>query len=164
MPRTTSFDGDLADQETLRAKLKDLETKIERRELLRDRIEDDLEGLERVKQGLLVLLGDKEPESAQARSERLENERKRREHLNHMWKQWEQRAAASIQAQVENLVNAVDHPVSAGDLLEHLPEGTRRETVNWALWNAAEKDRIQKISQGRYASHTFSFTSGGGDS
>src|SRR5262249_14433699 len=60
--KATSFDGDLTDQEKIRAKLEDVEAMIERRERLRDRVEEDLEGLERLRQGLLVILGDKEPE------------------------------------------------------------------------------------------------------
>jgi DNA-binding FrmR family transcriptional regulator len=160
MTKTTSFDGDLADQEKVRAKLADVEAKIEQRERLRERVEEDLERLERLRQGLLVILGDKEPESDQARAERLE---KRRWQVRALASHMETgRAAATIQEQVESLVDALERPVSAGELLEHLPTGTKRETVNWALWSAAEKGRIRRISQGVYdANPTFAKASPG---
>ena len=60
-------------------------------------------------------------------------------------------AAQTIQAQVENVVNALDGQVSAGHILELLPVGTKREAVNYALWRAAQTNRIQRISQGVYA-------------
>src|ERR1051326_7392839 len=98
MSKTTSFDGDLADQEKVRAKLADVEAKIEERERLREQVEEDLERLERLRQGLLVILGDKEPESDQARAERLEKEHQRSARFRAIWEQG--RATASIQAQV----------------------------------------------------------------
>jgi hypothetical protein len=154
MAKTTSFEGDLADQEKVRAKLADVEATIEQQKRLREQVEEDLDRLQRLRQGLLVILGDKEPESDQARAERLEKERQRSAHLRAIWEQG--RAAATIQAQVENLVNALERQVSAGDLLEHLPAGTKRETVNYALWRAAEKGTIRRISQGIYdANPTF---------
>src|SRR5437867_613468 len=136
MSKTTAFDGDLADQEKVRAKLADVEVKIELRERLRERVEEDLDRLERLRQGLLVILGDKEAESDQALAARLERGRQRSAHLGAMLEHG--RAAATIQAQVESLVNALERPVSAGDLLGNLPDGTKRETVNYALWRAAE--------------------------
>ena len=149
MPKTTTFEGDLADQGTVRAKLADIDAKIERRERLRDRLEDELDGLERLRQGLLVILGEKDAETDQARTERLEALRKRSE----QWHLMRERAAAAqtIQAQVENVVNALGSQVSAGDVLDYLPAGTKRETVNYALWRAAETKRIRRISQGVYA-------------
>jgi hypothetical protein len=60
-------------------------------------------------------------------------------------------ANLSIQQQTEMWVNQLGRPVTAADILVRLPEGTRREAVNWALWNAAENERIQKVDQGVYA-------------
>jgi hypothetical protein len=159
MPKNTSFDGDLTDQEALRAKLADIESEIEEQERERKRVEDEIErvdgvlwGLERLRDGLLVLLGDKKPESDQARFDRMEKK-------GDTWQHWlpamseEQRGAATIQAQVENLVTALGRhvSVSASDLLEHLPAGTKSEAVNYALWRAADKGRIRRISRGMYA-------------
>ncbi len=151
MAKITTFDGDLTDQEKVRAKLADIEAKIERRERLRERVEEDLDNLARLRQGLLVILGDKKAESDQERVERLEKERQRSAQYRAVLEQV--RAAATVQAQVESLINALERPVSAGDLLEHLPEGTKRETVNYALWRAAEKGRIRRIAQGVYAAN-----------
>ena len=128
MAKATSFDGDLGDQDRVRAKLADVEAKIEQRERVRDRIEDDLIGLERLREGLLVILGEKESESNQARSERLERERERSERFRAYFDT--RTAATTIQAKVENLVSAMEHPVSAGELLQYLPAGTKREAVN----------------------------------
>lgn len=154
MTKATSFEGDLADQERVRAKLADVEAKIEQRKRLRDRVEENLDRLERLREGLLVIVGDKKPESDRARAERLEEERQRSAGIRAWLEQ--RHAATTIQAQVENLVDALEYPVSAGDLLEHLPAGTKRETVNYALWRAAEKGRIRRISQGVYhANPTF---------
>src|SRR5262249_49408293 len=129
--KNTSFEGDLTDQERLRAKLKDVDSEIEQQKQESDRLDDEisrvsevLEGLERVRDGLLVILGDKKPETDQARFEREENEANRKA-------QWaatfEQALAASIQSRVESLVNGLGRQVSAGDLLEHLPAGTKSE-------------------------------------
>jgi hypothetical protein len=152
MAKATSFEGDLTDQELVSAKLTDLEAKIEQRERLLRRVEDDLEQLERLRHGLLVILGYREVESDKARAERLEIERKRSEHRRAMYEA--QAQSVSIQGQVEHLVNNILRPVNAGDLLEHLPAGTRREAVNYALWRAEQKNRIRRISQGVYASLT----------
>jgi hypothetical protein len=157
MTKNTSFDGDLTDKETLRAKLTEIDSEIEHQKRESDRLDDELsrvyeviEGLERVRDGLLVILGDKKPESEQARFEREENEA-------HREGQWvaslKQALAASIQTQVENLVNALGRQVSAGELLKHLPPDTKPEAVNYALWRAADKGRIRKVSRGVYAAN-----------
>jgi len=159
MAKSTSFDGDLTDQELLRAKLKEISAEIEQQRAETDRLDDELarvyeviEGLERVRNGLLVILGDKHPESERAQFEREENEAKRQGQSAAFWEQWKQQwGAATIQTQVENLVNARGSEVSAGDLLEHLPAGTKSEAVNYALWRAAKQGRIRKISRGVYA-------------
>jgi FixJ family two-component response regulator len=151
MAKVTSFEGDLTDQELVRAKLAEVEAKIELRERLCERVEEDLQRLERLRQGLLVILGDKEAESGQALAARLETQRQRSAHLRAVLEHG--RAASTIQTQVETLVVALERPVSAGDLLEHLPDGTKRETVNYALWRAAEKGRIRRIAQGTYAAN-----------
>jgi hypothetical protein len=157
MTKTTVFDGDLADQEKVRAKLADVETKIEQRERLRDRVEEDLEGLERLREGLLVILGDKEPETDRARFERLEGKHKGVAVWQEMF------AASTIQSQVENLVNALGQEVSAGDLLQRLPAGTKREAVNYALWRAADKGRIRRIRQGIYGANATSLNASTGE-
>jgi translation elongation factor EF-G len=157
MSKTTSFEGELTDQERLRAKLKDIDSEIEQQKQESARLDDELsrvyevlEGLERVRDGLLVILGEKKPESDQARFEREEEEANR----ERRWRaSFEQALAASIQAQVENLVNALGRQVSAGELLEHLPAGTKPEAVNYALWRAADKGRIRKVSRGVYVAN-----------
>jgi hypothetical protein len=150
MTKTTVFDGDLADKEKVRAKLADVEAKIEQRERLHERVEEDLEGLRRLREGLFVILGDKEPETDRARFERLEGGHNRVAVWQEMF------AATTIQSQVENLVNALEQEVSAGDLLERLPAGTKREAVNYALWRAADKGRIRRIRQGIYCANATS--------
>jgi hypothetical protein len=163
MAKTTSFEGDLDDQERVRAKLEDVKAELEEQERLREQVEDRIERLERLRDGLEVILGDKQPESARARAERLEMQRKRFEQakqfnsarakqFNAALEQARAQAAATIQAQVEDLVNALERPVSAGDLLEYLPAETRRDAVNYALWRAAETKRIRRLSHGTYGS------------
>ena len=60
------------------------------------------------------------------------------------------RSSSSIQAQVEQLVLTFGRPVTAAELLEQLPPGTRQQTVNWALWKAAREGRIRKLFRGAY--------------
>jgi chromosome segregation ATPase len=161
MAKNTSFNGDLTDQERLRAKLEDIDAEIERQRAETDRLDDELsrineaiEGLERVRDGLLVILGDKHPESDRAQFEREERETARQGQWAANLEQWKQHfGAATIQAQVENLVNARGREVSAGELLEHLPAGTKSEAVNYALWRAAKQGRIRKVSRGVYVAN-----------
>ena len=35
--------------------------------------------------------------------------------------------------------------------MHHLPSGTKRERVNWALWKAAQDGRIERQAPGKYA-------------
>lgn len=162
MAKNTSFEGDLTDQELLRAKLKDINAEIDQQRAETDRLDDELsrvyeaiEGLERVRDGLLVILGDKHPESERAQFEREERGAERQGQWSANLTQWKQHfGAATIQAQVENLVNARGREVSAGDLLEHLPAGTKSEAVNYALWRAAKQGRIRKVSRGVYAANS----------
>jgi hypothetical protein len=147
--KTTSFDGDLADQERVRAKLADVVERIAEQQNLLTRVEDELMRLERLREGLLVIVGDKEAESDGTRSARLTAEAER----ERAWGEQLQaiREVKSIQAEVENLVNALGRPVTADDLLAHLPPGTKRATVNWALHHHQTNKRIAKISHGLYA-------------
>jgi hypothetical protein len=156
--KNTSFEGDLTDQETLRAKLKDIELEIEQQERERDRIDAELDraydrlwDLERVRDGLQVILGDKKPESDQSRFERMEQGPSDWAHMLTTSK--EQAAATSIQALVENLVNALGRQVAASELLERLPAGTKSEAVNYALWRAADKGRIRRVARGVYVAN-----------
>jgi hypothetical protein len=147
--KISSFDGDLDDHEQVRAKLADVEERIAESERVLRRVEDDLMRLERLREGLLVIVGDKETESEAARAARMAKIQQQAE--IHRKNRELRESAKSIQAQVENLVNALGRHVTANDLLAHLPPDTKRETVNWALWHAHTNNRILKISHGSYA-------------
>jgi hypothetical protein len=143
--KASSFVGDLGDEEQVRAKLAEVEKKIDQRWRLLQRVQDDWIQLERLREGLLVILGDKEVESDAARTARVEKRRSWGEQLQAI------RDVKSIQAQVEDLVNDLGTTVTATELLALLPPETKRETVNWALWNAANNNRIVRVAQGHYA-------------
>jgi chromosome segregation ATPase len=158
--KNTTFEVDLTDKETLRAKLVDIVSELEEREREADLIQAELDrayeaigDLKRVHEGLLVMLGDKQAESDEARFGREGTEERMEAQRRAAFEQWRQRSAATIQAQVENLVNSLGRQVSAADLLGHLPAGTKPEAVNYALWRAADKKRIQKVSRGVYAAN-----------
>lgn len=153
MSKISSFDGDLDDQEQVRAKLAEVEEGIAEAERALRAVEDELERLERLREGLLVIVGDKEAETDAARTAREEKDQRHREMLRRQLEEAREvrDAAKPIQRQVENLVNASGRPVTANDLLAHLPPDTKQTTVNWALWHAHTKNRILRVSQGLYA-------------
>jgi hypothetical protein len=61
----------------------------------------------------------------------------------------------TLQDQTEAVVNSLGVPVRAADVMRHLPPGTKRERVNWALWKAAQDGRIQRQAPGVYAPTAF---------
>lgn len=52
---------------------------------------------------------------------------------------------------VVRIVNESAVPVRAAEVGARLDNTMKRETINWALWKAFREGKIEKISTGRYA-------------
>jgi hypothetical protein len=59
---------------------------------------------------------------------------------------------------VSEVVNDSAVPLRAADVAGRITKPLERKTINWALWKAADENRIQRVGQGVYAPLSFKFT------
>ena len=57
----------------------------------------------------------------------------------------------STKKRVIEIVNALGAQVRVDDILVHLPEGTNRDTAQWALWKAEQDGELVRAAKGVYA-------------
>lgn len=138
MIQRSTFEVDLADPQAVRTRLAELDEQIARKRAMIHSAQADLAYWVSMRRRLGIVAG--EPAGAL-------------EKVLHGIGQvaQEMAVAMSIQAQVEAIVKELVGPLTANDVLVRLAQGTKRETVNYALWKAEQEGRIKKLSQGVYA-------------
>ncbi len=64
----------------------------------------------------------------------------------------------TLRERILGIVNDADHPLTTDDVLSQLPPDTPRKTVGWSLWDLERAQKIQRVSQGLYASLDYEVT------
>jgi hypothetical protein len=138
MDQRSTFEVDLADPQSVKAQLAELDEQIARKRAVIQVAQNDLAYWVSMRRRLGIVAG--EPAGVL-------------EKVLHGVGQvaQEMAVAVTIQSQVETTVKELVGPLTANDVLARLTPETKRETVNYALWKAAREGRITNLSQGVYA-------------